>query len=611
MKQFFKMVFASCLGVILASGVVIILFFAIMGAFVNSVAKAFSSPNEKVVTLNSPKYLVIAPNGSINDSSSSSIFDELDLSSSNKKQYTLSDITRAIDYAKEEANIKGIILQLSDCSMGFAAAQEIRHHLQDYKDETGLPIYAYADMYGLGNYTISSLANKVYVNPKGGVMLQGLASNTLFYSGPLKKLGIEMDVFKVGTFKGAVEPYTQRQLSDANRLQIQTYLDGLWGSSLSAISESRNIAIEDIQSFADESGVFGSPERALATGLVDSLAYITDLEDMLAAQLNKDELSDATISIDEVLKIKRKAKKGDKVAIIFAEGSIVEGEDDDYGMNRSAVINRGLIQELRKVAADDDIKSVVLRVNSGGGSAFISELIDHEVQMLKKKKPIVVSMGDYAASGGYYISCHASKIFANPNTLTGSIGIFGMFPNATGLAKKIDLTHEVVKTAAMADLGDLLRPKTEQEKAMIQNYIEEGYDLFLSRVADGRNMSKASVDSIAQGRVWLGSKAFELGLVDQLGGLDDAVVEAARLAGLENYRVVYKTDKKSVFERLFNNLFDTAANAYVKVKYTPEERLTYLYFDQLKRRTGIQAVAPYDLEAVRLYNDVQSPFVYK
>lgn len=609
MKQFFKMLLASCLGVVVAGIIVLFVFFSMLGGLVSSVSDAFGSKDTattKTKKISSGSVLMLDLSGMINDTKTGDFYSDLPFGKGDKKQknFPLHEIIKAINIATEDPKIEAIVLKLERAGMGFATAQELREHLDNFR-KSGKEIFAYAERYGYGNYYVSSVADKVYLNPYGMINISGLSSTTLFYSGILKKVGVEMQVFKVGTFKGAVEPYINSKLSDANKMQIQTYLDGLWSSTKADIAQSRNIHPDSIQAFADRGGLFNTPQEALRLQFVDSLLYGADFDEVIAQNLVGDREAEIDyLSVGDVLASSRKGirKMGD-VVVLFAEGAIVDKDLVDVPfptMSEEATINRDLIKQLRDVADDESVKAVVLRVNSPGGDAFLSELIHHEVKRLKEKKPIVVSMGNYAASGGYYISCEASKIYADPYTLTGSIGIFGLFPNFTGLAQKLDLSYDTVKTAQLADFGTPYRPMTDKEKAVMQGYIEKGYDTFITRVADGRGMTKAQVDSVGQGRVWLGQKALEIGLVDELGDLTDAVTEAARLAGLSSdYSVGYNKKEVNWFEDLLGlSMVEIKSLVNFNFILSPEEQELRKHIERLRSRTGIMALPPYDLEAV-------------
>lgn len=596
MKDFIKMTLASCLGVVLASGVVLILFFSLLTAAISGITSSFQKDTTNKVTLKTGSVLLLDLEGNLPDQYAPNYFDAF--RNTEQVSFALPQVLRAIQIAKENPNVDAIVLRLEKCGMGFASAHQLRQALEEFK-QSGKKIYAYSDLYyGFGNYYVSSLADKIYASPKASLGITGLSSTVLFQRGLLEKLGVKMEVYKVGTFKGAVEPYILDKLSDANRMQIQTYLDGLWQGTIGQIAGSRGIQAQDIQAYADSALFLKGMEEALERSLVDSLVYDTDIDQVLAREILGDEEADLnTIRVNDIL-TQSKKKRGGNIAILYAEGNIVdmEPEDNPFAAGESQIDPR-IAEQLAGLADDDDVKAVVFRINSGGGSARMSELIAREVIRLKANKPIVVSMGNYAASGGYYIASNASKIIADPYTLTGSIGIFGLVPNLTGTAQKLALTHETVKTAEMADLLTPFRPSTPQERAVMQTMIEEGYDEFITRVAEGRGLTKTQVDSIGQGRVWLGSAAKEIGLVDQLGNLNDAIIEAARLADLDEYYVSDYTQVKSWTEELFGFSLTRAVKS---LTLSPEEKVLYMIKKLTKERSGIQAVPPYELTNVRM-----------
>ena len=427
--------------------------------------------------------------------------------------------------------------------------------------------------------------------------LIGIATQTMFYKDALDKFGVKMEIFKVGTYKAAVEPFMLNGMSDANREQITTYINGLWDKITSDIAESRKTAMDSVKMFADKGEMFGLAEKAVEMKLVDELAYRTDVEKELKKMSQRGEKDELRfVSLSQVLANGPMNKtKGSRIAVLFAEGEITEEIIKKPFDTDGSSITQELAKEIKAAADDDDIKAVVLRVNSPGGSAFTSEQIWKQVADLKAKKPIVVSMGDVAASGGYYIACAANSIVAEHTTLTGSIGIFGMFPNFAGIAKKIGVNMDVVQTSKYADLGNTFAPMTVEDRALIQRYIEQGYDLFLTRVSEGRNRTKAQIDSIAQGRVWLGDKALALGLVDELGGLDTAIKRAAKLAQLGgNYSIEYSKTKRNFFEELLSSSAADMKSAILSIILSdPEIEVLRELRSMPTRPSGIQARLPY------------------
>ena len=421
------------------------------------------------------------------------------------------------------------------------------------------------------------------------------------YKDALDKVGIKMEVFKVGTFKSAVEPYILNKISDANKLQKQEYIDGLWSSILQGVSTERKINADSLNAEVNKGLAFVNSDKYVQTKLVDKLLYRDQIDSVFAAQLKvkKSELKMVNLSALAAQQTDDIEVKDGVVQVIYAEGEITQANVSPFAAGAST-IGAGLGDRLREAAEDDDVKAVVLRMNSPGGDAFLSEQLWHAVKQLRSKKPVVVSMGDYAASGGYYISSAANRIVAQPNTLTGSIGIFGLFPNFSELVQKVGVNVEVVKTNDFADLTISMpyKPLTNEQRALIQGHVERGYDVFLSRVAEGRHMTKAQVDSVGQGRVWLGRKAQTLGLVDKLGGLDVAIKEAASLAKLSDYSVDYGVTRVNVWEELFkstspsNEFIARLRNAFL----TDEERKAIRIMQGVTRYSGIQARLPYDFE---------------
>jgi protease-4 len=532
-------------------------------------------------------------NSAINDNTEDSPFDVL--MGNTIKPLSAKDILKAIHSARENTNICGIYLEAGTAfAAGTAAIDPIRRALLDFK-ESGKFIVAYADYYSQNAYHLCSVADHVFLNPQGSVTLLGLSGGTMFFKKFAGKLGIEWLVFKVGTYKGAVEPYMLDKLSPENREQITAYQQSVWGNITADIAASRGLTTENLNRFADE-GMFIAPaERYVEAGMVDQLKYQAEAEDYvreLAGQTG-DKLN--TASLDKMKSIRMKEDgKGDRIAVLYAEGEITPDAPSSLLLSREPTITGKMAGQLRKLRKDENVKAVVFRVNSRGGSAFISDQIWKEVSELKKEKPVVVSMGSYAASGGYYISCAADRIVAEPNTLTGSIGVFGLFMNAAGLFDKLDLTLDYVKTNRYGDFMDPSRPMRDDEKVLLQSFVEHTYDTFLSRCATGRGMTKEEVDKIGQGRVWTGQQALTLGLVDELGGIDDAIRTAAALAGLTDYRVQDVSGTKDFFRELFEKQLEDIKLSVVKNALGSE----YKYFKGLHEATaqsGVLALYPYEV----------------
>ena len=585
MKQFFKMMFASALGAILAAGLLITLsIFLLIGISASMSQPTAFSPSSNSV-------LKIELNGALSDQKTDNPYAML--LGEEDTELSLTDILKAIKEAKNSDNIKGIYIEAGNLSAGSSSIDAIRRAITDFK-ESGKFVVAYGDQYTQGSYYLASVADKVYINPQGALLLTGMSSQTMFYKGLLNKLGVEMLIFKVGTYKGAVEPFMLDKLSDANREQISSYMNGIWDNITADIAKSRKITVEDVNHYADQGFAIALPEKALECGLVDELKYKPEAEEYVKELAGQTDKKLKTVGVDKVRNIKSKeGKSKNKIAVLYAEGEITEAVTSPYSMDKS--ITEKVAKELIKLKEDESIKAVVLRVNSPGGSAFTSEQIWKQVLELKKVKPIVVSMGDVAASGGYYISCAANKIVAEPNTLTGSIGIFGMFPNMTGLFNKVALTTDVVKTNTYADLGDVSRPMREDEKALIQSRIESGYDTFITRCADGRGMTKAAIDSIGQGRVWTGEQAIEKGLVDELGGIEKAIAVAAKLADLKDYKLVEVSGSKDFLKDLFEKQLDEVKLNVVK-QLMGEDFEYFKTLNLIKSAPAIQTRLPYDVQ---------------
>lgn len=577
--------FASALGAILAAGLLITLsIFLLIGISASMSQPTTFSPSSNSV-------LKIALNGALSDQKTDNPYAML--LGEEDTELSLTDILKAIKEAKNSDNIKGIYIEAGNFSAGSSSIDAIRRAITDFK-ESGKFVVAYGDQYTQGSYYLASVADKVYINPQGALLLTGMSSQTMFYKGLLNKLGVEMLIFKVGTYKGAVEPFMLDKLSDANREQISSYMNGIWDNITADIAKSRKITVEDVNHYADQGFAIALPEKALECGLVDELKYKPEAEEYVKELAGQTDKKLKTVGVDKVRNIKSKeGKSKNKIAVLYAEGEITEAVTSPYSMDKS--ITEKVAKELIKLKEDESIKAVVLRVNSPGGSAFTSEQIWKQVLELKKVKPIVVSMGDVAASGGYYISCAANKIVAEPNTLTGSIGIFGMFPNMTGLFNKVALTTDVVKTNTYADLGDVSRPMREDEKALIQSRIESGYDTFITRCADGRGMTKAAIDSIGQGRVWTGEQAIEKGLVDELGGIEKAIAVAAKLADLKDYKLVEVSGSKDFLKDLFEKQLDEVKLNVVK-QLMGEDFEYFKTLNLIKSAPAIQTRLPYDVQ---------------
>jgi len=560
MKNFLKTFSASALGTIFAFALLSFLFVLSILSIV-----FFTSSGFKKVPEDSP-ILEINLKGIINEREA---YDPLSLAFFNTllRNQGLNDILAAIKNAKENDKVKGIYLNLGFAQTGIATMQEIRNALIEFKT-SGKFIVAYGEIVSQKTYYVASVADKIIFNPLGMLEFKGLGGMQQYHKGIFEKIGIEIQAFKVGTYKSYVEPYTEEKMSHNDREQKNVYLNILWKEILRAISNSRSIPVDSLNRYADEYLLFSAPENLVKYGLVDSLAYKTDFENSLKemAGIEKDKDLKFLKVIDMLDDVSGASK--DKIAVLYAEGGIVSDAEEGLYSSGEVITAKTYIKELKKLQKDSSVKAIVFRVNSGGGSAYASDQIWHSIRELSKQKPIVASFGSVAASGGYYIACGASKIVASPATLTGSIGIFGLFPSGEKLANKMGASYDGIGTNKNTLLGEQVinipfigvgllpaRPLNEGEFAMLQAYIERGYDAFLSRCAEGRNMNKAALDSIGQGRVWTGAQAVSIGLADTLGGIETAVEMAANLANLEDYSIEEYPRVKDPFERFFEEAF--------------------------------------------------------
>ena len=585
MKGFLKNTFACVLGVVIAGLVLPIVGIAVIAGIA---APAGNGEIEK----NSVLFLDL--NGTIEERAEENPFSSM--MNDEFKTYGLDEILSAIKEAKRNENIEGIYLQAGVVDGASSASlEEIRGELESFK-ESGKFVVAYGDQYSQGLYYLATVADKVILNPQGSIAWHGLASSPVFYKDLLEKVGVEMQVFKVGTYKSAVEPFIATEMSDANREQLSELLASTWDELLTAVSASRNVPKERLDEYADRFMDFCQAEEYVACGMADTLLYKDGVLDYLKSLTGVEGDDDLNVVTMETMRNRLKALEAvnvidnNKIAVYYAFGDI-DGSTSSF----DGIDSKKVIKDLRKLREDDDVKAVVLRVNSPGGSAYGSEQIWREVTLLKAVKPVVVSMGDYAASGGYYISCAADCIVANNTTLTGSIGIFGMFPTAEKLLKdKVGLDFDVVKTNRMADFGEMSRSFRPEEKVVLQKYVNNGYDLFLKRCADGRGVAVEDIAKIAEGRVWTGSKAKEIGLVDELGDLDKAVGIAAQKAGLAHYSVKAYPEEENFVEKLM----DTGKDDYMEAM-AREALGGYYNSVRFIRNVGncdnIQARLPFDL----------------
>ncbi len=586
MKDFLKFTLATIVGMLLTS---VVLFVIGIGTLFGIL---YSSEAEVAVKKNSVMLLNL--DGALQERANNNPVKQILYD--NTHYYGLDDILSSIKKAKENSDIKGIYLQTGNFVAPYASLEEIRNALADFKS-SGKFLVAYSDNYFQGTYYLASVADRVMINPKGMLEWKGIASQSVFYKELLDKLGVEVQIFRVGTYKSAIEPFTSTEMSPANREQTAAYIGSVWNRVLADVSLSRNVPVDSLNAYADRGILYENGEALLRCGLVDTLIYKNEVRDYLKEQIGlKQEDKLTLLDLNDMVNVRKnvpKDKSGNILALYYAYGGIDMGDSktDGSGINSGKVI-----RDLRKLKEDKNVKAVVLRVNSPGGSAFGSEQIWEAVEALKKEKPVIVSMGDYAASGGYYISCGADWIVADPTTLTGSIGIFGMIPNTGKLMDKIGLDFGVIKTNEFSDLVSLVRPMDTREKALVQRMIDEGYELFTSRCAEGRNMEIEELKKIAEGRIWTGEMALELGLVDELGGVDRAIEVAVERAGLENYSLVSYPTKKDFWELLLES---TSSPGLLHHKWM-RNRMPGLYkaihyLEHLDQLDHVQALMPFEL----------------
>ena len=584
MKQFLKFTLASIVGVIITTLLGILILFGVIGAIAGS--------KESVTTLKPNSVYEIKLEGNLIDRSEDDPFSAAFAQAMGKtaeKSMGLDDLLANIEKAKNDANIVGIYLNGGSLSGGFASLKEIRNALIDFK-KSGKFIVAYADNYSQKDYYLVSVANKILINPQGMLELKGLSAQTMFFKNTLDKLGIEMQIVKVGTYKSAVEPLITTKMSDANREQVTVYMGSIWKTFLTEVSAARKISVEKLNAYADEMLMFQPTEKAKQYGLVDGLVYADEADSILKTfvkGLEKDK--EVTLVKHSAMTKLADTSKYDKnkVAVIYAVGEITDAAGE-------GIVAKDLIKTINDVAKDSAVKAVVLRVSSPGGSAYASEQIWHALNKLKAKKTLIVSMGDYAASGGYYISCMADKIVAQPNTITGSIGIFGVIPNISGLNEKLGLTYDGVKTNKMSDAITVNRKFTPEERDLMQNYVNRGYELFVKRCADGRKMKTEQIKAIAEGRVWTGEDAIKNGLVDKIGGLNDAIAFAVTKAKLKTYNVSEYPEKETFESKFMKSFGDDVETRFLKAQLGEQYKL-FKQVRNLDKINGIQARLPYDL----------------
>lgn len=587
MKDFIKSVLATMVGIF---GFFIVMGVLTMMSIIGMVASSSAAQNVEENSV-----FVLNLSGAISDQGTDN---PLSLFTGDDSQSTgLNNILSAIKKAKTNDDIKGIYIEAGALMTNYATLQEIRNALADFR-KSGKWIVAYGDYYTQGAYYVASVANKVYINPKGIVDWHGIGAQTMFYKDFMAKFGVKCEVVKVGTFKSATETFTEEKMSDANRLQTQTFINGTWQNICTAVSKSRGISIDSLNSYADSYLALQSTEMLMKAKMVDGMMYSDKVKDAVKKMMKLEKDDDiAQLTLSDMLNVKDEKVEGDKIAIYYASGDIVQDPKAAtmFG-NNDYIASRKVCKDLEDLMNDDDVKAVVVRINSGGGDAYASEQMWHQMSELRKVKPVVVSMGDYAASGAYYMSAPASWIVAQPNTLTGSIGIFAVIPDFSGLVTtKLGVRFDEVKTNRHSTFGNLMaRPFNAEETAMLQASVNRGYSLFRQRVADGRHLTTESVEKIAQGRVWLATDALNIKLVDQLGGIDDAVKKAAELAKLKEYYTSDYPATASWIDNLLNSMSSSGTYLDAQLRQTLGELYQpFTVLRSIDKREAIQARIPY------------------
>lgn len=579
--------FASMLGFFLMS--IILLFI-----FVGMLSSLASFSKKEAVVLNPKTVLHLNLTNEIVDRGGGNPFETFDPMSFQAKPATgLNDLIENLKKAKNDPNIDGIFLDLTLVQAGWSTIDEIRQSLLDFKS-TGKFIVAYGETYTQNAYYLGSVADKLYLHPEGAIDFRGMSSELIFFKNMLDKLGIEPQVIRHGKYKSATEPFFLEKMSPENREQVLAYVSSIWNSVLKGISDSRGLTLNHLNDVADAFNTRNA-QLALENQMVDGIMYRDEVLEELRERLGKDEASD--IDFVEWAKYMnvpensdtRQPRSADKIAVIYGMGNIISGEGTERSMGSDRIAGA-----IRKARLDESVKAIVFRINSPGGSALASDVILREVKLASEVKPVIASMGDVAASGGYYVACGADMIVASPNTITGSIGVFGLIPNMQNFFNnKLGITFDNVKTNDYADLMTISRPLTPNERALIQEGVEQVYTTFIGHVAEGRGIPVAQVDSIGQGRVWSGAEAIQIGLVDELGGLNFAIEKAAEKAGLENYRLVEYPSRKDFFTQIMED-FGQMQEVFVKRKLG-EAYQYYKQVEQVNEMTGIVTRMPYDV----------------
>lgn len=586
---FLRELLAVILGVFIAMAIMLVIFIAVISA------SASSFGEDKMVTVKDNSILELDLVSNIKDyapKSADPIANLLDIKDGN---LGLQEILNAIENAKTDDKIKGISIHSLFINAGISQTKAIREKLEEFK-ESGKFVYAWADLYLQKNYYLSSVADSIFINPIGEVDFRGLSSEVMYYQDLQDKTGVKMEVIRHGKYKSAAEPFLDNKMSEANREQISSFLHGIWNELVLDISRERGKSADELNIVADSLWA-RTPELAMNNNMIDGELYMDEYNDLLRKKIGLDAEADLEkVTISDYIstgKGRIKSTATDKIGVIYAQGEImdVEGTLDIIGPEK-------MIEALKKLREDDKVKAIVLRVNSPGGSALASDKILREIELTKKEKPVVVSMGDVAASGGYYIACKADRIFAQPTTITGSIGVFGLIPNFSELAGDIGINAEQVSTNAHSVGYTPFEPMTDNFRKVTTESVERVYTTFLEHVSEGRDMTRAQVDSIAQGRVWTGKQALEIGLVDEMGGLKEAIEAAAKMGDVTDYRVTSYPRYKRNFKEVFNPWSFLGAKKDAVIKQEVGETFLKIYND-LKRITeleGVQARIPYLLE---------------
>jgi len=588
MKDFFKFMFASMLGFFLIS---IIMFFIFLGMITSF---ATMMEQEKIDVAENT-LLVMKLNTPITDRSSTNPLAGFDFQSMDaNKPLGLNDILNNLDKAARDENIKGIYLNLSGISAGSATLLEIRDALVKFK-ESGKFIISYSENYTQGSYFLATTADKIYMNPEGGMDFHGLSAEMMFFKGTFEKLDADMQIIRHGKYKSAVEPFMLDKMSDENRIQMMAIINALWGEITQTISDTRGISVDQLNEIADGL-LIQTPEDAVALGFIDELMYKDQILAELKSMLDVEEKDDIeSVSLAKYTNApdpnKERPDRKNKIAVVYALGEIVSGEGSD-----EIIGSEKLSMAIRKARKDDKVKAIVMRVNSPGGSALASDVILREVKLAAEAKPFIISMGDVAASGGYYIACAADMIFASPTTITGSIGVLGMIPNLEETMKnKLGITFDYAMSNENSNFMSTFRPLTGYQKDVIHGYIEDVYDTFVDHVSEGRDMTWEAVDEVGQGRVWAGLDAMDIGLIDEFGGLTDAIDAAAEMAGIDSYVIKDYPEQKDPIEELFKEIMGGASiNAHIKAELGENYRI-YQQLKYWQNAKGVQARLPYDI----------------